>query len=160
MSLHADLPASKFVVVLNRKIDPGAALNAAAHMVAALMDRADAADRERMRFLDYTDADGGVHPVSGLSLIVLRADNSNRIRNARQRAIDEDILCVDFTESMTGDTYVEQLQRTRSLPESELNYYGLCMFGDKDRIDGITSRFSLWRQDSARPGGYAPRRSI
>ena len=98
-----------------------------------------------MRFLDYVDADGGKHPVSGLSLIVLRADNSNKIRTARQRAIEENILLVDFTESMTGDTYVEQMQRTSSLRESELNYYGTCMFAEKDKIDGICSRFSLWR---------------
>jgi len=145
MSLQTDSPAYKFVLLLNRKLDPGIAMNAAAHMVAALMDRAAATDTEHMRFLDYADADGGAHPVSGLSLIVLRADNSNKIRTARQRAIDENILFVDFTESMTGDTYVEQLQRTKSLRESELNYYGICMFGEKEKIDGFTSRFSLWR---------------
>ena len=45
MSIHAESPAFKFVVILNKKLDPGVALNAAAHMVAALMDRAKAADR-------------------------------------------------------------------------------------------------------------------
>ena len=65
--------------------------------------------------------------------------------------MDENILCVDFTETMTGDTWVEQMQRTKSLREAELNYYGICMFGEKDRIDGITSRFSLWRQARSRP---------
>jgi hypothetical protein len=64
---------------------------------------------------------------------------------ARQQAIDSNILYVDFTESMTGDTCVEQIARTKDLPESELNYYGLCMFGGKQQIDAITSRFSLWR---------------
>jgi len=80
-----------------------------------------------------------------LSLIVLKADNSNKIRTARQRAIEDNILVVDFTETMTGETYVEQMQRTQSLTESEHNYYGVCMFGRKEKIDGITSRFSLWR---------------
>ena len=145
MSLQAESRAGKFVVILNKKLAPGVALNAAAHMVAALMDRAKTADREHMRFLDYVDADGEKHPVSGLSLIVLRADNSNKIRAARQRAIDEDILFVDFTESMTGDTYLEQMQRTSALRESELDYYGICMFGEKHKIDAICSRFSLWR---------------
>jgi hypothetical protein len=135
----------KFVVLLNKKLEAGVVLNAAAHMVAALMDRAKPAEREHMKFMAYTDADGQAHPVSGLSLIVLRADNSNKLRTARQRAIDDDILCVDFTESMTGGSYAEQIQRTSSLPESELNYYGLCLFGRKDKIDAITSRFSLWR---------------
>jgi hypothetical protein len=145
MSLATDLPGYKFVVVLNKKLDPGVALNATAHMVAALMARAGSTGKENMKFLEYQDADGQVHPVSGLSLIVLRADNSNKIRAARQRAIDSNILYVDFTESMTGDTYIEQIARTKDLAESDLNYYGLCMFGGKQQIDAITSRFSLWR---------------
>jgi hypothetical protein len=145
MTIDTASPAYKFVVLLNKKLDAGVALNAAAHMVASLMAQTAATEKANMRFLDYVDADGQVHPVSGLSLIVLRADNSNKIRTARQRAIEEDILFVDFTESMTGDTWVEQMQRTKSLAESELNYYGICMFGEKDVIDSITSRFSLWR---------------
>jgi hypothetical protein len=145
MSLATDLPCYKFVVVLNKKLDPGVVLNATAHMVAALMASSGHADQKNMKFLEYHDADGQVHPVSGLSLIVLRADNSNKIRAARQRAIESNILYVDFTESMTGDTYIEQMQRTKDQAESGLNYYGLCMFGDKQQIDAITSRFSLWR---------------
>jgi hypothetical protein len=145
MSLTTDLPSYKFVLVLNRKLDPGVVLNATAHMVASLMARAGDSEKEQMKFLDYLDADGMVHPVSGLSLIVLRADNSNKIRSARQRAIESNILYVDFTESMTGDTCVEQMERTRSLREADLTYYGLCMFGGKQEIDAITSRFSLWR---------------
>ena len=135
----------KFAVILNKKLDSGVVLNAAAHMVAALMAKATDTERANMKFLDYEDADGQLHFVSGLSLIVLRADNANKIRTARQRAKDGDILHVDFVESMTGDTYAEQMERTRSLVEAELNYYGLCLFGIGERIDPITSRFSLWR---------------
>lgn len=145
MSFDIDPPLCKFVVLLNKKLDSGVVLNAASHMVASLMDKAGASEKENMKFLDYPDADGQVHPVSGLSLIVLRADNSNKIRTARQQAIEAGILHVDFTESMTGDTCVEQMERTKLQRESELNYYGLCMFGPKHEIDKITSKFSLWR---------------
>ena len=145
MPNDTETPNYKFVVLLNKKLEPGVVLNATAHMVAALMEKATDADLANMKFLDYEDADGQVHPVSGLSLIVLRADNSNKIRTARERAKESNILSVDFTESMTGDTYVEQMQRTSSLPESELNYYGICMFGVKQQIDAITAKFSLWR---------------
>jgi hypothetical protein len=145
MATESESPNYKFVVLLNKKLDPGVALNATAHMVASLMAGVSDSERDNMKFLDYVDGDGEIHPVSGLSLIVLRADNSNKIRSARQRAIEDQILMVDFTESMTGDTYVEQMERTRSLPESELNYYGICMFGIREQIDSITAKFSLWR---------------
>jgi hypothetical protein len=135
----------KFVVVLNKKILPGIALNATAHMAACLVARANESDRESMKFIDYIDADGEQHPSSALSLIVLQADNSNKIRNARQAAKDKGIIFTDFLESMTGQTYAEQLERTKNLKESELEYFGICMFGRKEEIDEITRKFSLWK---------------
>ena len=97
-----------------------------------------------MSFVDYLDADGNVHPVSALSLVVLSARNSNQIRTARLEAIRAGLPYADFTESMTKDTFVEQMDRTRSLRE-DIDYWGLCMFGLKEMIDPITRKFSLWR---------------
>ncbi len=135
----------KFAVVLNKKIEPGVAMNAAAHMVACLTTQANESEREQMMFINYMDAEDNEHPSSGLSLIVLRADNSNKIRLARQAAKEKNVLCVDFLESMTGDTYIEQLGRTKLLKESELEYFGLCLFGKKEEVEAITQKFSLWR---------------
>jgi hypothetical protein len=135
----------KFVVVLNKAIEPGIALNACAHMAACLVAQASEDDRKYMTFVDYRDADGNVHPVSALSLVVLSAKNSNQIRTARFSALDQDILCVDFTESMTKDTYVEQMERTKGMSEQDLEYWGLCLFGRKEELDPITRKFSLWR---------------
>jgi Protein of unknown function (DUF2000) len=135
----------KFVVLLNKKIEAGIAMNAAAHMAACLVAKASPSDREKMMFIDYIDADGNQHPSSGLSLIVLKADNSNKIRTARELAKEKQILFVDFLQSMTGDTYVEQLDKTKLLKEAELEYFGLCLFGNKEVIDTITGKFSMWK---------------
>lgn len=135
----------KFVVVLNKKIDLGVALNAAAHMTACLVAKASEEDRDNMKFVEYVDADGGIHPVSALSLVVLSAKNSNHIRRARNDAIGKNIPFVDFTETMTKDTYIEQMERTKQTKEEELEYWGICMFGLKETLDTITGKFSLWR---------------
>jgi len=37
------------------------------------------------------------------------------------------------------------MARTKELKEGELEYYGLCLFGEKAALDGITGKFSLWR---------------
>ncbi len=134
----------KFVVLLNKKIESGVAMNAAAHMSACLVSEASESERENMMFINYIDADGNPHRSSGLSLIVLKADNSNKIRIAREAAKEKDILLVDFLQSMTGDTYIEQLERTSQLKESALEYFGLCLFGKKEDIDPITRKFSTW----------------
>jgi len=135
----------KFVVLLNKKLPTGVALNAASHMSACLAARATQDEREQMMFLDYLDGNDVAHPTSGLSLIVLKADNSNKIRQAKEAAVQANISCIDFLQSMTGDSYVEQMARTKLLKPEELEYYGLCMFGEKEKLDGITRKFSLWR---------------
>lgn len=46
---------------------------------------------------------------------------------------------------MTVGSYLEQKERTKTTPEIELEYYGICMFGDKTVINDFTKKFSLWR---------------
>lgn len=134
----------KFVLILNKKIEIGKVINAAAHMTAGLLAKASAEDKTNMQFLDFIDKDGGLHPsVSANSLIVLRA-KSGEIRKVRKEAMQRGILSVDFTETMTGDTYVEQLKRTKQTPEVELIYYGICLFGKKSALDEFTRKYSLW----------------
>jgi len=137
--------AHKFAIVINKKIEPGVALNACAHMTATLVARADNETRNHMSFVDYHDADGNVHPVSALSLVVLSAKNSNQVRTARLEAIRASLPYADFTESMTKDTFVEQMDRTRALREEDLDYWWVCIFGLKESVDPITRKFSLWR---------------
>lgn len=140
-----DVSTFKFAVILNKKLDPGIVMNAASHMTASLVAKATPEQKEQMFFVDYRDADDQIHPISGLSLILLKADNSNKIRTARTEAIDKQILSVDFTSTMTQDTYVEQMERTAATKEIDLEYWGLALFGHRQIIESITKKFSLWR---------------
>jgi hypothetical protein len=130
-----DQPTHRFVLVLSGKLEPGVALNAGAHMAAALVARAGDEARRHMSFVDYLDADGAAHPVSALSLVVLRARNSNQIRSARLAASGLGIPYVDFTASMTKDTYVEQMERTSAIREADLDYWACaCSAGKRISI--------------------------
>lgn len=46
---------------------------------------------------------------------------------------------------MTVGTYNQQQERTKNTPEKDLEYYGICFFGPKEVLDGLTKKFSLWR---------------
>jgi len=46
---------------------------------------------------------------------------------------------------MTGDTYVEQLERTKMTNEADFSYYGIVLFGDRDKVSELTRKFSLWK---------------
>lgn len=119
-------------------------MNALAHATAGLVAKYPAMDE--MRFQDFVDADGGVHPnISDNSFIILRADNANKLRALRRQCIENDIAFTDFTSSMTAGTYAEQHTRTRAIPEAELEYYAVVLFGDAAKLQEITKKYSLWR---------------
>jgi len=146
--MKAEASDYKIVTVLNKNLEPGIALNTAAHMALGLTARA-AKEKpdlfQAMHFLNYADKDGGDHMyISALSLIVLRA-NAHELRRLRGAFRDAGILHVDFTNQMTQGTYVEQLERSRNTPEVELEYYGLCACGTRSELDSLTRKFSLWR---------------
>jgi hypothetical protein len=140
----ADELTHKFVAVLNKKIPSGNLMNALAHMAAGLAGSSP--DLAQMRFDDYFDKDGNKHPsISDNPFIILSADNSNQIRTLRNELVAAGIHFNDFTSTMTVGTYAEQQERTKNTPELELEYWGVCMFGSKEDLNGLTKKFSLWR---------------
>lgn len=134
----------KFVAVLNKKIPVGNLMNALAHMSAGLAGTYP--NLPEMRFDNYVDKDGGEHKsISDNPFIILQADNSNQIRTLRNELIAQEIHFNDFTSTMTVGTYKEQQERTKNTTEVELEYYGICLFGTIEVLNGLTRKFSLWR---------------
>jgi hypothetical protein len=129
---HATL--YKFAAVINKDIDnPGVAMNVIAHLSAGLVGSVPEEMREKMAFIDFKDKDNGLHPsISALSLIVLRGKNGE-IARLKSEAMLHQIHFVDFLESMTRDTYKEQLERTVAISGPDLKYYGIILFGTKRR---------------------------
>ena len=133
---------NKLVAVLNKSIEPGKVMNALAHMCIGL---GSAIGQKELRLTDYRDADGGSHPfISEIPFIIL-ADNSNKIRKLRAEAKAQNILCNDFTNTMTVGSYQEQIERTAQVKEEGLIYYGIVLFGDWGKVSELTRKCSLWR---------------
>lgn len=134
--------ANKLVAVMNEKIEPGVIMNALAHMCIGFGSDI---GKESLRLTNYIDADGGSHPhISEMPFMILKA-NSNKIRALRLAANQAGIQCVDFTDTMTVGTYVEQIERTKQTKEGDLIYYGIVLFGDWEKISELTRKFSLWK---------------
>ncbi len=134
----------KFVAVLNKKVPFTQLMNALGHMTAGLVTLG---DHEQMRFLRYEDADGGLHPaISHYPFIILASRNGNQIRTLRQAAQQAGIIYNDFVNTMLGTSAADQLQKTKSTKEANLEYFGICLFGPAQTIDGMTRKFSLFTQ--------------
>lgn len=134
--------SNKLVAVMNEKIEPGIIMNALAHMCIGFGSKI---GTEPLRLTTYVDADGGFHPnISEMPFMILKA-NSNKIRLLRETAQKEGVPFVDFTDTMTVGTYVEQIERTKATKESDLIYYGIVLFGSWDSLSEMTRKFSLWK---------------
>ena len=133
---------NKLVAVMNEKIEPGVIMNALAHMCIGFGSDI---GKEPLRLTNYIDADEGSHPnISEMPFMILKA-NSNKIRALRQAAIEAGIKCVDFTNTMTIGTFLEQIERTKQTKEADLIYYGIVLFGNWDKVSELTRKFSLWK---------------
>lgn len=133
---------NKIVAVLNEKIEPGVIMNALAHMCIGFGSDI---GTEPLRLTNYIDADDGSHPnISEMPFMILKA-NSNKLRALRIAAQHAGIRCVDFTNTMTVGTYLEQIERTKQTKEADLIYYGVVLFGEWGKVSELTKKFSLWK---------------
>lgn len=139
-----DENSRKFIAVLNKKVEIGKLMNALGHMTAGLVGGVSSVDD--MCFLEYKDANNGFHSnISHFPFIILRADNSNKIRKLRNSCLENNITFSDFTSTMTIGSSEEQLILTKNTKEIELEYYGIVLFGDPDKLSEFTKKFSLFK---------------
>jgi len=133
----------KFVAVLNKKTPLPQLMNALGHMAAGLTSLYP--DAQPLRFYCYTDADGGKHPaISHHPWVILEAKNGNQIRTLRQQAIEAGLVYNDFTGSMLGVSAEDQLQKTEATRETDLDYFGIVLFGTAEVLNALTRKFSLF----------------
>lgn len=136
---------SRFVCVLNKKVELGRLMNALGHMTAGLISL-HAQDLAQMRFQTYVDQDHTEHKnISDNPFIVLKADNGNQIRTLRNMLRERNILFTDFTDTMVEDGYIEQHARTNATAESSLDYFGICFFASDEVAKDLTKKFSLFK---------------
>lgn len=133
----------RIVVVLNRKIELGRLLNVLGHLVAGLAGGLP--DRGELDLRQYVDASGDTHPDIGYHpVIVLRADNSNKLRTLREQLRGNGIRVVDFVHTMAEGGTPAQLARTRETPADALEYYGIAFMGERAELEPYTRKFSLF----------------
>jgi hypothetical protein len=75
----------------------------------------------------------------------LKADNSNKIRKVREELLQRGLPFADFTHTMIVGSSEEQVNATAETAEQDLEYFGICMFGDAAELKEFTGKFSLFK---------------
>ncbi len=133
---------NKLVAVINKELEPGVAMNALAHMSLGM---GGSLNETVLKLDNYIDNEGHLYPnISQMPYIILRA-KSNEIKKTVFASREYNIKHTIFLNTMTGGTYLEQLERTKNSKEEELIYYGCVLFGPWDKVSEITRKFSLWK---------------
>ena len=134
----------RFVAVLNKKYETGRLMNTLAHLTVGLV-KSHSQNLEPLNIADYVDADGSIHPdLSDHPFIILKADNSNQIRNLRNTLIERKIYYTDFTNTMIQKSAQEQREITAKTKEIDFEYLGVCFFTDNETAREFTKKFSLF----------------
>ncbi len=76
--------------------------------------------------------------------IILRG-KSNEIGKAVTEARAQSIECVSFLETMTGGSYVEQMEKTAQTTAENLKFYAAVLYGPWETVSAITKKFSLYK---------------
>lgn len=132
----------KLVAIMNKSVEPGRVMNALSHISISLGAQI---GKNKLEAVDYVDQDGNIYPdISKMPFIILKA-NSNKIKNMVRIAKEQEITFSAFTDTMTVGTWQEQLDKTSQTEQQNLEFWGVVMYGDADKLSEHTKKFSLWK---------------
>lgn len=133
----------QMVVILNKHIEIGRALNAAAHAVSGFVGTLD--DPAQLDYLEYRDKTGEFDAViSHHPTIILRAGDSKELLKAYRKAQSLRLPNNAFIETMTIGSSQEELQMLNEKTAEELEFWGLVLFGRTEDVRKVTKDFQLY----------------
>lgn len=135
---------TKCVMVMDEELAAGVAANTAALLGMTLGSRIEGAIG-----CDVVDQDGCPHlGILQIPLPILKA-SKEKIRELRHTLYEEgyaDVVCVDFSDAaQCCHVYADWIEKIKGIPEDNLTYLGIGLYGDKKKVNRLCGSLPLYR---------------
>jgi len=139
--IEMDDESGRCVIVVDSGLPAGRAANAAAVIALTMGKR-----NPRLAGADLVDGSGWIHPgLIPIGIAVLAAAASD-IHDIRAKGTRAGIDVVDFpAQGQETNDYAEFRARVANVPEEELRYVGVGLFGPRKAVGRIIGRYPLLR---------------
>jgi len=135
--------AYQTVVVLNKQVEVGRAINAAVHAVAGLVGTMP--NPAQIDFLNYRDKTGELDAIiAHHPAIILRASDSKELLKAYRKAQSLHLANNVFIETMTLGSSQEEMDILQDKTIEELDFWGVVIFGKTEEVRKVTKDFQLF----------------
>ncbi len=139
-----DLENEKCVIVIDETLPLGIIANTAAILGITL-----GRQMPQVVGADVADQSGNVHlGIIEFPVPVLRG-TAESIKQIREKLYQPDysgLTVVDFSDLAQGcKTYEEFIDKMSGVPESELQYFGVAIYGEKKKVNKLTGSLPLLR---------------
>lgn len=131
----------KCVIVVNENLAPGLIANTTA-VLAATLGKLD----QTIIGEDVLDLENNKHyGIVQIPIPILKG-NQELLRNLLEKAknYNDEIVTIDFSDlAQSCRSYPEYISKMKVTREACLNYSGICLYGNKKRINKLTGNLSL-----------------
>lgn len=142
-TMNYDYNEKKFVIVLSSKLEIGEAFNVVGHLSISAGYYAE----NHMGRKELIDGSGGKHIGISKYPVIITKVKPSKIKSYLERAKEtEGIMTIDYPSNMYDTGHDDELAESlKGTMEENMEYWGFLIFGNRNLVDEITGKFSLWR---------------
>lgn len=135
----------KMVIVMREDLEGWQLTNTVGHVSALLGSKVGHNDlTTRDEFM--VNGNQSIPANAQYAIITMKAKSAEQLFNLLEKAEDTDLKVMPYVQDMIDLNLDSELEDAlKNQDKSQLDYLAVGLFGDKDTIDSLTKKFSLWK---------------
>ena len=135
--------SKRLAIVVNKDLPSWQAMNTVSHIAAYWGNKIKG---EFGTGEYFTTKDGANHPRNSQYPIVIFSAKTSELKKFMEEARNSDLLFMGFFREMietTDDSEIEKIFAQKM--DADVEYYGVGLFGENEKVKPLVKKFSLWK---------------